>query len=65
LLEASVGVATRTASAFTPEKPLHHFGAPTSQDAPTNLRVMIEFGVIQNLHYRVHRPSFRIVRTVH
>jgi len=52
-------------SAPAPEELLHHFRTTPGQDACTNLRAMVQFRVVQDMHYRMNRAGLGIVCAVH
>src|SRR5258708_27650454 len=44
---------------------LQHFRAAARQHSAANLDLMVQLRMIQNLHHRKHRASFRVVRAIY
>jgi hypothetical protein len=44
---------------------LQQFCAAASQNSAANLDPVVQLRMIQDLHHRMHRAGFRIVRTIH
>src|SRR5580700_3066685 len=44
---------------------LQHFSAPPCKNPAANLHAVVQLGMIQHLHHRLHRARLGIVRAVH